>query len=334
MNSEGALLKRIRHAVLSAGEKGARPVRLGVGDDAAIFVPRRGRELVISSDFLLEGVHFTSSHSSDAIGYKTLARGVSDLAAMGAAPLGFLLNLAMPSRRTGTWLGGFLNGLDRAARSFHIRLIGGDLAKSPQIAICVVVTGDTPTGRSIRRSGARAGDLIYVSGTLGAARLGLEIMLQHQNRRRDAAPLLKQHLYPQPRLGLGCWLARHRAASAMMDISDGLSIDLARLCEASRVGAVLYEDRIPAVSIPNSWRTRLGLGQRTNLEFAFHGGDDYELLFTVPKRYVGVLNRWRGAVPVTCIGEIRKGRGILLVTTTGTHSLKPLGWDHFKSPGP
>ena len=118
----------------------------------------------------------------------------------------------------------------------------------------------------------------------------------------------------------------------MMDISDGLSIDLARLCEASCVGAVLYEDRIPAVHIPESWRTRLGLGQRANLEFALHGGDDYELLFTVPKRYAGILNRWRGEVPVTCIGEIRKSRGISLVTPAGERALKPQGWDHFKSP--
>src|SRR5271169_2412548 len=137
MTSEGALLNRIRKAVLSDGDRRSGCVRLGIGDDAAILKPRRGRELVVSSDFLIEGVHFLPSHPANTVGYKALARAVSDLAAMGAEPLGFLLNLAMPSARTGAWLDRFLKGMDQAARKFRIPLIGGDLAKSDKAAVCI-----------------------------------------------------------------------------------------------------------------------------------------------------------------------------------------------------
>jgi len=332
MTSEGALLNRIKKAVLSAGGKGGGSVRLGIGDDAAILKPLQGRELIVSSDFLIEGVHFTSSHSPDAIGYKALARGVSDLAAMGARPIGFLLNLAMPSRRTGAWLDSFLAGLRRAAQMFCITLIGGDLAKNEEVVICIVVIGDSAPGRAIRRSGARPGDLLYVSGKLGAARLGLEVILKGFAKRSDAASLLGPHLYPNPRLELGAWLASHRAATAMMDISDGLSIDLERLCEASGVGATVYADRIPAVRILTNWQKRLKLPAGAALDFALNGGDDYELLFTVPKRNTVRLYRAPRSVPFTCIGEITRGRDIVLVDLAGRKSpLKPRGWDHFRS---
>ena len=268
MTSEGALLNRIRKAVLSDGGGKAACVRLGIGDDAAILKLRRGRELIVSSDFLIEGVHFLPSDPPNAVGYKALARAVSDLAAMGAEPLGFLLNLAMPAARTGAWLDKFLKGIDQAARKFCMHLIGGDLANNEKVAVCVVVIGDVPSGRAVQRSGARPGDLIYVSGKLGAARLGLEISLKRFDKRRDARSLLSSHLCPSPRLELGSWLASHRVATAMMDISDGLSIDLARLCESSRVGAVVYADCIPEARIPEPWRRRLRLSPAAALGFA------------------------------------------------------------------
>ena len=331
MTSEGSLLNRIRRAVLSDGALTAGSVRLGIGDDAAIIKLRRGRELVASSDFLIEGVHFLSSHPPNAIGYKALARGVSDLAAMGADPIGFLLNLAMPSRRTGAWLDEFLKGMDTAARKFRISLIGGDLARNKKVAICIVVLGDCPSDRATRRSGARPGDLIYVSGKLGAARLGLEISRKRFDKRRGASSLLSPYLYPSPRLTLGSWLARHRVATAMMDISDGLSIDLARLCEASQVGATLDADRIPKVHIPQAWRRRLRLAPATALDFALHGGDDYELLFTVNPRHARLLSRPPGGVPLTHIGEVTRRPKILLVSSARQESvLQPRGWDHFR----
>lgn len=331
MTSEGALLNRIRKAVLSDGGRKAGCVRLGIGDDAAILKPRRGRELILSSDFLIEGVHFLSADPPNAIGYKALARAVSDLAAMGAEPIGFLLNLAMPSALTGAWLDKFLKGMDQAARKFCIPLIGGDLANNEQVAICIVVLGDVPSGRAIQRSGARPGDLIYVSGRLGAARLGLEISRKRFDKRRDARSLLAPHLYPTPRLKLGSWLASHGVATAMMDISDGLSIDLARLCEASRVGAILYADCIPEARIPEPWRQRLRLSPSAGLDFALNGGDDYELVFTVPERRVKELKRAPTGVRLTCIGEVTRKQELLLINSAGQESLLQIhGWDHFR----
>jgi thiamine-monophosphate kinase len=287
---------------------------------------------VISSDFLIEGVHFLSSYPPKAIGYKALARAVSDLAAMGAEPLGFLLNLALPTGRTGQWLDGFLSGVNDAARRIRILLIGGDLATSEKVAVCVVVLGDGKPGRLIRRQGARPGDLIYVSGKLGAARLGLEIIRQRQDKRRDAPLLVAPHYYPQPRLKLGAWLADQRLATAMMDISDGLSIDLARLCEASQVGAILNAERLPIVGIPGQWRRRLNLAASEAQNYALNGGDDYELLFTVPKRQVGKLRHPPGEIPLTCIGEITRNRRLLLVDSAGHKTiLERGGWDHFGS---
>jgi thiamine-monophosphate kinase len=331
MTSERSLLNRIRRAVLSAGEEGAGAVRLGIGDDAAILRPRSGRELVVSSDFLIEGVHFLSSDPPKAIGYKALARGVSDLAAMGAEPLGFMLNLALPRARTNAWVDGFLEGLDSAAQRLRIPLIGGDLATSETVAICIVVFGDGRPNLLIRRDGARPGDLIYVSGNLGTARLGLEVARKRLDRRRDAASLVVPHYYPQPRLRLGVWLAEHQLASAMMDISDGLSIDLSRLCEASGVGATVEAARIPTVGISDGWRRRLKLAPEEGRDYALNGGDDYELLFTVPKRHAPALKRAQTSVPLTCIGKITRNRQLRLIDEAGrTSALKPKGWDHFR----
>jgi thiamine-monophosphate kinase len=332
MTSERSLLNRIRRAVLSAGEEGSGNVRLGIGDDAAIVRPRRGRELAVSSDFLIEGVHFLSSYPPKAIGYKALARGVSDLAAMGAEPLGFLLNLALPRERTGRWLDRCLRGLEAAARKLRIPLIGGDLATSQEIAICIVVFGDGRANRMVRRGGARPGDLIYVSGKLGGARLGLEIIRKRRDRRRDASALLAPHYYPQPRLQLGAWLTEHQVASAMMDISDGLSIDLGRLCEASHVGAIIEAAQIPIVGISEAWRRRLKLAPGASLGYALNGGDDYELLFTVPRRHVPALKQAPNQVPLTCIGEVTRDRRLRIVDEAGRKlPLKPKGWDHFRS---
>jgi thiamine-monophosphate kinase len=330
MTSESTLLERIRRAVLSAGSEGTGCVRLGIGDDAAILKPRRGRELVISSDFLIEGVHFLSSYPPKAIGYKALTRSASDLAAMGAEPLGFLLNLALPPGRTGKWLDGFLSGVDAAARKIRIPLIGGDLASAQNAVVCVVVLGDAKSGQLIRREGARPGDLIYVSGKLGAAKLGLEIIRRRQDNRRAARLLVAPHYFPQPRLKLGAWLAHQRLATAMMDISDGLSIDLVRLCEGSQVGAVVNAERLPIVGIPEQWRRRLKLAASAAQNYALNGGDDYELLFTVPRGQVGRLRRPPGGIPLTCIGEITRNLKLLLVDSAGHKStLRPEGWDHF-----
>jgi thiamine-monophosphate kinase len=297
-------------------------VVLGMGDDAALLRPARGRELVLTCDWCLEGTHFLrDKHSADAVGWKCLARAVSDVAAMGGTPRCLLLSLALPRDLAGRWLDEFLGGLRRAASRFDCWLAGGDTtASSRGVLINVTVVGEVATGRGLRRSGARVGDIIYVSGRLGEAELGLRLLrVAKRVNLRDAR--LRKHLYPEARVELGQWLSEKRVASAMMDLSDGLSSDLGRLCDASGVGAVVETRKLPVVR-------KAGAG---GLELALHGGDDYELLFTVAKTKAHLLPRAIGGVALTAIGEITQGREVVLVGQDGSRrKLEPLGWDTFR----
>src|SRR6202521_2019842 len=203
-------------------------LRVGIGDDAAVIRPRVGVEWVLTTDAFLENVHFLlRMHAPEVVGYKALARATSDLAAMGARPRYFLLSLALPPSCTGKWFDRFLKGMSQAARSFGLVLAGGDTTRNPEVAINLTVIGEAVPGRTVLRSGARPGDMICVSGRLGGAELGLRLLHQGSPVRRKWQGLLQKHLYPEPRLGLGAWLARNRKATAMIDTSDGLSTDLA-----------------------------------------------------------------------------------------------------------
>jgi thiamine-monophosphate kinase len=326
MVSEEELIERIRRAV-PARPAGA--LILGIGDDAAVFRPRPAADWVISCDAFLEGVHFLSRlHPPEAVGYKALARATSDLAAMGARPRFFLLTLALPPARVGRWLDRFLAGLARAARKFDMVLAGGDTSRQPRVLASITVLGEVERGRALRRSGARPGDLIYASGRLGAAALGLELLRRGLARPPRLRRLLRPHLEPPIRLALGQWLARRRLASAMIDTSDGLSTDLTHLVEASGVGARLELSRLPIVRIPRALAAR-GLAP---LALALEGGEDYELLFTVPHRLRARIPRsWEG-VPLACIGEITRGNQLLLVDSRGrARRIGPGGWDPFRS---
>lgn len=307
-------------------------LRLGIGDDAAIIMPKRGSDWVLSCDAFLDGVHFLADfHPPDSVGYKALVRAASDLGAMGAAPRLFLLTLALPSDRTGKWLDHFLRGMGRAARSLGMRLAGGDTTKAESISISITVLGEVSAGKAVRRSGARPGDIIYVSGKLGRAQLGLELMQRGVGRQRRFAGLTRQHLYPCIRVALGQWLAEKRIASAMMDLSDGLSTDLGRLTSASRVAARIYAERIPREAIPTSFAKVVPGLNPDPLQMSLHGGEDYELLFTVPKRKVKLLSRAPDFREITAIGEITRDKRILLVGDNG--NAKPLasqGWDPFR----
>ena len=336
MNTEAHLIKRIARAIPSRQARGESAaglrLRLGIGDDAAIVAANRRSDWVLSCDAFLEGVHFLANmHPADSVGYKSLVRAASDLAAMGATPRLFLLTLALPSARTGAWLDQFLRGMARAARMLGMQLAGGDTSQSATISISITVLGETPPGRAVTRSGARAGDIIYVSGKLGRAQLGLELILNGTGRQRRFAQLVRPHLYPRIRVSLGKWLAEHRVASSMMDLSDGLSTDLARLTAASRVGARLWAERIPRVAIPPALAKHLPGIKPDPLQMALHGGEDYELLFTVPRRKAKLLSRTPGFRGLTAIGEITRAKQIMLVGADGkAKALLPRGWDSFR----
>ncbi len=330
MPREDQIIERIARRLPSASG-GA--LRLGVGDDAAVIRSAAGSEWVVSCDGFLEGVHFLAGlHPPDVVGYKALARAASDLVAMGARPELFLLGLVLPGSRTGRWLDQMLGGMAQAARRFGLRLAGGDTTKSPgasgrRIALHLTVLGQIAAGRAVRRDGARPGDAIFVSGQLGAAQLGLEIVLRGMRRQSRWRPLLTAHERPELPLALGLWLAKPARASAMMDLSDGLSSDLGRLCEASGVAARIEEDRLPVAKVPAALRNR-GFDARA---FALHGGEDYGLLFTVRKADAKRIPGSFGGVRVTRIGEIVRGHGVRLTSAQGSATpLAPLGWDPFR----
>ncbi len=345
--TETQLIERITGAIPAVldGRAGRHPlrdgVRLGIGDDAAVLAPSGRTEWVLTCDAFLEGVHFLGNrHPADSVGFKALARATSDVAAMGATPRFFLLTLALPAARTGAWLDEFLRGMARAARQLGLCLIGGDTKKYPAVSISITVLGETAPGTAVPRSGARPGDIIYVSGRLGQAQLGLEIIrrtppgaLRKQLRASQALRrLLQPHLYPKIRVALGAWLARTGMASALIDISDGLSTDLDHVCVASRAGARLWAERIPCVDVPAAQSKRVAKRKLDPLHMALDGGDDYELLFTVAPRDVPRLRQAPGFSDLRAIGEITTGNQILLVGPGGSaRRLEPGGWDHFRS---
>jgi len=276
----------------------------------------RGDEALVTTDFSLEGVHFRREwHPPDTVGHRCLARGLSDIAAMGGTPRAAFLSLALPGTVAQSWVGKFLFGFLKLARKHSVVLAGGDTAQSPDgILADIVVLGSIPAGEAILRSGARARDLIYVTGNLGAALADLN-RLQEGEKLRPASH--RKHFYPEPRIAVGKYLREHKLASAMIDISDGLSTDLSHICEESGVGAV-----VDAASLPTAVRGDEGL------QFALHGGDEYELLFTarpsrrVPKQIAGV--------PVTRIGEILRSKKMKLLLANGkVEPLRVRGWEHF-----
>ena len=300
---------------------------MGIGDDAAIFHGTKGFDQILTCDWFLEGSHFLrDKHPADAVGWKCLARAVSDIAAMGGVPRCFLLSLALPSSHTGLWLEEFLRGLQRAAKRFGCVLAGGDTTRRKDILINVTIVGEAQTGQAVLRSGARPSDIVFVSGQLGEAERGLHLIRQGHRLLNSRNPILRKHLYPQPRIALGSWLAEMHLASAMMDLSDGLSTDLPLLCAASGVGARILAAQIPAV------RAEGQAGAIENsLELALHGGDDYELLFTVPRKRLNQLLRSFHGIPLTPIGEITKEQQVLLVNDSGREAPLPnRGWDPFR----
>ena len=306
-------------------------VRLGIGDDCAILKPPPRHELLVTTDFSLEDRHFRRAwHSPASIGHRTLARGLSDLAAMGAIPLAAFLSLAMPKSiaRTPLFLDGFLDGLLALAAAHNVPLAGGDTAESPANLILadIVLIGSAPAGRALRRSTARPGDLLYTTGALGGAAAELTALSASPRKFRTATSANNHpHLFPQPRLAVGQALLRRRLATACIDLSDGLSTDLAHLCTASNVSAELDLTALPLHPLAAT------LDDRAQFTALLHGGEDYELLFTaapstrIPRSIAGI--------PITPIGRILKPQRnkpqMSILTGADRFELQPHGWEHF-----
>jgi thiamine-monophosphate kinase len=270
------IIERIRHGVTRRNPA----ILRGIGDDCAVLRPDSKSDLVFTTDFAIEGRHFThATHKAADVGHLALARSLSDLAAMGSEPVFCLVSLAIPSERAGRWISGFYRGLLNLAERYGIELAGGDLSKADKVIVDVMCCGRVPRGKDLLRSGARSGDGIYVTGRLG-----------------------KPMLRPEPRIQEG--IALRGVASAAMDISDGLSIDLRRLCLESGVAAELDSSAIP-------------VARGATLEKALHRGEDYELLFTTRKStsatQVGVITNGKP-------GQVRLDGRVL----------KAKGWDHFR----
>jgi thiamine-monophosphate kinase len=326
--NEDSILRKIADNARSWWGRAGQFVTVGIGDDAALFRPKPGQETILTCDWFLEGTHFLrEKHPPDAVGWKCLARAVSDVAAMGGTPRCFLLSLALPKSHTGQWLDLFLGGLGRASRKFQCVLAGGDTTRRNKILINMTVVGDVRAGSAALRSGARPGDIVYVSGRLGEAELGLRLLKLHSEMAASKNPAVRKHLYPEPRLALGQWLVKNRLASAMMDLSDGLSSDLPRLCAASSVGALVEKAKIPRLHM-----TDVALKQvRDPLQLALHGGEDYELLFAAPRRKVSRLPKAFQGVSLTPIGRITREQALLVLDeNSDTMQLVPRGWDPFR----
>jgi thiamine-monophosphate kinase len=328
--NENSLIERIRRTANrpSRGLANDAALPVAIGDDAAIWRPRAGYEILLTCDWFLEDSHFlTERHPADSIGWKCLARAASDIAAMGGLPRYFLLSLALPPSKTGPWMGKFLGGLARASRALQCPIAGGDTTRQEQILINITIVGECRRGFAVLRSGARPGDAIFVTGRLGEAQYGLELLRSKKTVTLQDARLRK-HLYPEPRLAIGAWLAQRSLATAMMDLSDGLSSDLPRLCARSGCGARIEAGHLPCVRIGNRDKHKWNPPQ-----LALHGGDDYELLFTVAQRNLAVIPKAIGRVALTPIGAITAQREITLVRAGGRQEelLPNRGWDPFRS---
>jgi thiamine-monophosphate kinase len=304
----------------------ARHAVLGVGDDCALLLPTPGTQLAISSDMLVEGRHFLSTVAPERLGHKALAVNLSDLAACGATPRAFTLALALP-RVDAAWLAGFSKGLFALADAHDCELIGGDTTQGP-LNICITVLGDVPVvngkSQALLRSGARVGDDIYVSGTLGDARLALEVFRGHQQVSAEVFEAARLRMeQPTPRVALG--QALRGIASAAIDVSDGFLGDLNHALKASNVGATIHTHAaitLIAVQAGNTWTTA-GFDPKITdlraLEWVLAGGDDYELAFTAPPGHAAQVQQAAAqtATRVTRVGRIEAAPGIRLVNAQG-----------------
>lgn len=299
-------------------------VILGVGDDAALVAAPENSQLAISTDTLVEGIHFFPDIPPRALGHKALAVNLSDMAAMGAEPRWVTLALTLPEVNE-EWLAQFSKGFYDLAEYFNVSLIGGDTTKGP-LSITVTVHGVVPSDKALRRNGAKPGDWLYVTGNLGDSGLALAHLQQQLSLTPQQLELcLKQHYFPQPRVLAGYGL--RDIASATIDISDGLINDLRHILRQSNCSASLKLEQLP---LSETMTEAVGLDQ--SFQLALCGGEDYELCFTVPESNKGSVNTSLSysGVPYTCIGQLASGQGEVKLQYQGkAYQFDPTGWDHF-----
>ena len=309
-----------------------RPVRrspLGVGDDCALLAPAPGMQLAVSSDMLVEGRHFFADVNPQLLGHKALAVNLSDLAASGAKPLAFTLALSLP-RADAAWCQAFSEGLFALAEQHDCELVGGDTTQGP-LNICITVFGEVPTGQALLRSGAQAGDDIWVSGSLGDARIALDALLRQHALPAPVLAQARQRLeQPTPRVTLG--MALRGVASSCLDISDGLLGDLNHILEASQVGARIDANITRSLMQARRHPMMAALAVSRIDACTLAGGDDYELCFTAPTHAQAAVRHAaeQAGVAVTCIGRIEAERGIRVMAPGGQQlPLRFAGFDHF-----
>jgi thiamine-monophosphate kinase len=325
---EKALIAQIRRmsksSIRGRALGSSRVIFTGIGDDCAVLRLLPRQEFLVTTDFTLEGIHFRRDwHPPESVGHRCLARGLSDIAAMGGEPVAAFLSLALPRNLAQAWVGRFARSLISLAEKSGVTLAGGDTAESPNgILADIIVVGRAPKGKSILRSSARPGDRIFVSGELGSSAAVLQMQMRTKPKKKVNPRDYPRHFYPEPRIEVGRILREKGLASAMIDTSDGLSTDLAHLCEESNVGAELESALIPRASVGKPAR-------EVDLDLALHGGEDYELLFTAPpgKRIPSQI----AGVGLTHIGHITRPRILLVRNLKGmAYELEPRGWEHFR----
>jgi thiamine-monophosphate kinase len=327
---EFALIDRLRRI---CGETQAPGLLLGIGDDTAAFEGEPSAAFLATCDIQVEGVHFRREWSSPAqLGRRAVAVNLSDVAAMGGAPRMALVSLAFPGELPLSVFDGLFDGMSQAMREHGGAVAGGNLARAPQLVIDITMIGAAPGGRYVTRSGAEPGDAVYVTGTLGDAAAGLETCLRGEASDIDEhACLVRRLIEPTARVHEGAQLGEWGLVSAMIDLSDGLAADLGHVCDASGVGVEIRRDDLPL----SEELRRYARAKRTDASrIALAGGDDYELLFTVPPSAMGeVERRTRGwSAPIRRIGTIlpaEEGRSV--ATSVGREALSSVGWDHFRS---
>ncbi len=327
------------HAIQKLSFQRSPDTMIGIGDDAAVLKIAPAALLLATTDMLIEGVHFDLSYTDFySLGWKSAAVNLSDIAAMGGVPRFCLTSLAIPAHISVEAVKDYYQGFTALVRAHKTILVGGDTCSSKDgLVISVTVLGEAKKRTAIPRTGAKQGDRIFVTGTLGDAGAGLELLKSgvRENKRgtrdegrktRDVGNLIQKHLRPVPRVEWGRKIALSGCASSMIDVSDGLSSDLSHLCEESGVGAVLLSDAIPLSSSLLKSADHLN---KPPLHYALSGGEDYELLFTVPLARMKILQALH--IPVTEIGMITTGKAMLLVNAAGRKTvLHPTGYNHFK----